>query len=315
MKKIFAVFIIVLTFLCPFAFVGCSGADKSEIDYDKLQLTFEDNFEGNSLDRSKWNYGFSVEEGKQSSSRKGGFWARDGVLVEDGNLILRTDWREDGENGAGWYSGTVMTCEEAGESIDKSLFSQTYGYFEIKCKTPYFNGGWCAFWLMPYDHFAREHKNQESSDHLNTGVDGAEIDIFESPFSYQRRNNVVNHAVHYDGYRDYLKSVGKLNVKVSNLYEDYHTYGFEWTEDYYKFYVDGKMTWKITTDGYTKDGRKVKHNIISQVNEYMILSFEVVCPENEGSTKGWCGDPSLNDKSKNYDFVVDYVRVYSHKEK
>lgn len=311
MKKYIAVFIIVLSLICPFAFAGCSNGKTMDLDLDKMTLTFEDDFDGDSLDRGKWNYGFAVDEGKSSSSRKGGFWARDGVFVENGNLILRTDWREDGENGAGWYSGTVMTCEEAGESNEDSLFYQRYGYFEIKCKTPFFYGGWCAFWLMPFDHFADEHANQESPAHLNSGVDGTEIDIFESPFSFQKNSNVINHAVHYDGYGDYLKSVGKVNVKVPKLYEQYHTYGFEWTEDHYKFYVDGKMTWKISSDGYTKSGKKIKHNIISQVKEYMILSFEVVSPNEDGTTLGWCGDPSKNDKTNYYDFIIDYVRVYS----
>ena len=71
------------------------------------------------------------------------------------------------------------------------------------------------------------------------------------------------------------------------------------------------MKTRIESDYYVKDGRKAKHNIISQVEEYIILSFEVVMPDKEGSTKGWCGDPSKNDKNKVYDFAIDYVRVYA----
>lgn len=310
MKKISVLIIFALLFVVCFSAVSCAGNDMPP-DLTAMELAFEDNFDGNSLDRSKWNYGFAVDEGKESSPRKGGFWARDGVFVEDGNLVLRTDWREDGENGAGWYSGAVMTCGEPGEK--DNLFEQKYGYFEIKCKTPFFYGGWSAFWMMPYDHFDAEHSDQESPDHINTGVDGAEIDIFESPFSYLKNSEVVNHAVHYDGYRDYLKSVGKTGIKVNNLYNEYHTYALEWTEKYYKFFVDGKMTWKITSDGYRKDSKKIGHNIVSQVSEYMLLSFEVVSPDVDDNTVGWCGDPSLNDKNKNYDFVIDYVRVYQFK--
>lgn len=311
MKKMFAIFIIGVLLVSSLAFVGCNSGKKVDIDMSRFTLTFEDNFDGDALDRSKWNYGFDVDEGKVSAPRKGGFWAQDGVLVKDGNLILRTDFRQDGENGAGWYSGTVMTC---GEGEEDNLFEQQYGYFETRCKTPFFYGGWCAFWLMPYDDFSAEHNDQLSSEHINTAVDGAEIDIFETPFSYQGVfGKVVNHAVHYDGYRDYLKSVPKLNVKVSKLYDEYHIYGFEWTKDYYKFYVDGRLTWEVLSDGYTKDGKKFDHNIISQVKEYMLLSFEVVTPDSPDSTKGWCGDPSKNDKSKNYDFAIDYVRVYQFK--
>ncbi|MDE6362187.1 MAG: hypothetical protein K2L53_04345, partial [Clostridia bacterium] len=102
MKKIFAIFIVSVLLISSMAFAGCNSGKKVNIDLSRFTLTFEDNFDGDSLDRTKWNYGFSVDEGKVSAPRKGGFWAQDGVLVEDGNLILRTDWREDGENGAGW---------------------------------------------------------------------------------------------------------------------------------------------------------------------------------------------------------------------
>lgn len=54
----------------------------------------------------------------------------------------------------------------------------------------------------------------------------------------------------------------------------------------------------------------------AKVDEYMILSVEVG-GANDGekptSYKFWCGDSSKNDKSKAYDFVVDYVRVYKKK--
>ncbi len=312
MKKLCAIIIVIIMLGCSAALVGCSSGKKVDMDMSRFTLTFEDNFDGTELDRSKWNYGFAVDEGKVSAKRKGGFWARDGVSVEDGNLILRTNWREDGENGAGWYSGTVMTSDET--SAGDNLFEQKYGYFETRCKTPYFVGGWSAFWLMPFDDFSEEVKDPTSSKHINTATDGAEIDIFETPFSYKLMRNEINHAVHYDGYGELLKTASKTGIRVSKLYDEFHTYGFEWSEKYYKFYVDGRLTWELNSDSYkNKSGKTVKHNIISQVAEYMLLSFEVVAPDNDGSTKGWCGDPSKNDKNKNYDFVIDYVRVYQFK--
>lgn len=59
---------------------------------------------------------------------------------------------------------------------------------------------------------------------------------------------------------------------------------------------------------------------VSKVNEYILLTVEVagytaedgtlVPGKNEDGTPYWCGDPMKNDKSKYYDFVIDYVRVY-----
>ncbi|MBO8423724.1 MAG: hypothetical protein IAB16_01690 [Firmicutes bacterium] len=52
----------------------------------------------------------------------------------------------------------------------------------------------------------------------------------------------------------------------------------------------------------------------------MIFSVEAVghVPEdgtlladsNADGSDSWCGNPAKNDKSKHYDFVIDYVRVY-----
>ena len=111
-----------------------------------------------------------------------------------------------------------------------------------------------------------------------------------------------------------LKSAGKTGIKVRNLYDEFHTYGVEWTESYYKFYVDGVLTWTVSDKEYeTKKGETVKENCISQAAEYLILSNEVVQPYVEGKTAGWCGDPMKNDLNKKYEFVIDYVRVYAQK--
>lgn len=316
MKRIIVIlFIVTLLMASMTMFLGCYEEYVSPKDRDGMTLVWEDNFDGDTLD-SKWGYAFDVEEGKVSAPRKGGFWSQDSVFVEDGNLVLRTDWRDDGESGAGWYSGAVSTAqyEYGSEESDSDYFEQVYGYFEVRCLSPYFIGGWSAFWMMPYDNFVGDHLPDGQNDaFLNSGTDGTEIDIFETPFAYQGwlRDNVINHAVHYDGYRENLKSAKKLDIKVSQLYDMYHTYGLEWDKDYYRFYVDGELTWEITSDGYKNKGEdKVNHNIISQVKEYLLLSFEVVAPNDSSTTMGWCGDPSKNDKSKNYDFKIDYVRVY-----
>lgn len=306
------------------------GSDAAKA-VEGRQLVWFDDFDGTQLDAEKWHQGFVPEEGKTSAPRKGGYWAEDATFVKDGNLVIRTDYRPDGELGAGWYTGAIETAEKTygdnGIHNVSGKFSQKYGYFEIRCVLPPFIGGWAAFWLMPIDNFAQDKRSNESmigtpdylapeaNPALDTGVDGTEIDIFESPYFSEKGNgkNNVSHAVHYDCY-EYTKSAGKGGVKVKggNPYREFHTYGLEWTESYYKFFVDGKCTWTITDREYTKsDGTKVAQNIVSQIAEYIILSVEVVAPDGAGGTMGWCGDPELNDKKQSYDFVVDYISVFA----
>ncbi len=151
-------------------------------------------------------------------------------------------------------------------------------------------------------------------DVMGTGADGVEIDVMESPWKYATGGKEsVQHVVHGDGYTD-TKSDKSDRYKVPDMYSEFHTYGVLWTEEEYVFFIDGAETWRTR---HTVDGQTLG---VSEVNEYMILSVEVGGHTAEDGTlvegkeadgsKSWCGNPAKNDKSKHYDFVIDYVRVY-----
>ena len=57
-------------------------------------VAFDDNFDGGSLDPDKWEY-------RGTGPRAAGFMSPDQVRVEDGKLILKAEYREDGPNGPG----------------------------------------------------------------------------------------------------------------------------------------------------------------------------------------------------------------------
>ena len=61
MKKIFAMIIICITVVASMALVGCDSGKKVDMDISRFVLTFEDNFDGDTLDRSKWNYDFTID--------------------------------------------------------------------------------------------------------------------------------------------------------------------------------------------------------------------------------------------------------------
>lgn len=281
---------------------GCSGkgyyelsGKKFVLDETKYTMTFEDNF--NTIDFTKWKVGdFDLRRAAYYD------YTEEHLFTNGGNLIMRTKWK-DGAKGEGYYTTWLEGRSSDGKSEDGYTgFSQTYGYFEIRCKVPPSHGIWSAFWLMPDNNLAFS-----ESDLQGTGMDGAEIDIYESAF-YSRagENNIMQSAIHVDGYsKEKLKSKGSNAYLVPNLYTEFHTYGLMWTEDEYIFYIDGYETWR--TD-FLKD--------TSSVDEFMILSMEVG-GDNDGEkvTKlgAWAGDPSDNDKNAVFDWVIDYVKVYAKK--
>lgn len=288
---------------------------------DEWDVVFEDNFDGDKVDRTKWKVNtMQFGEGNENNGvRRAGYYVDDEdiLFVKDGNLTIRTKYK-DGKYGAGWYTSWLETSSPkrgTDGSIEKvpadyKSFSSVGGYFEIRCITPPSEGIWSAFWLMPDEGVAFSKDDVQMS-----GADGVEIDIMESPLYYANRS-AVTHVVHGDGYDDRLKSDKSASYKVPNMYSEMHTYALEWTKDKYIFYIDGYKTWETS---YQYDGQVLG---VSEVAEYMILSIEVgghrkngvMYPGIEGDgTPSWAGNPDNNDKTKNYDFVVDYVRVMNRK--
>ncbi len=256
--------------------VSAVNPGANRIDTDKLELTFADEFDGDSLDTGKWraHNSFGV--------RKGGYWSGSQAKVEDGDLVISTQYRDDGEFGPGWYTCGLSTADK---------FEQTYGYFECRCILPKGQGLWSAFWMT------NPNAGKESSD----SSAGAELDIMESPFWHLGGKNSwkVTQNIHYSGYdlKTRYKNVGIFSLD-NDPYENYNTYGLLWTPDEYVFYINGYETARTSFGG------------VSKQPEFLILSCEVDGGSAE-PTFGWSGNISKNDKSSFLaEFRVDYVRAY-----
>ena len=250
-----------------------------QVDMDKFELTFEEEFD-NGIDWTVWS-GHYVW-GKGSQPRKGAFWNNAIPYTEDGKLVIPMKYLSEGIGGTGegWYSAGIDT-----DSDSVNGFSQKYGYFEVRCILPDCPTAWAAFWLM----------NDGVYEADGSGRDGTEIDIFESDCIDDKIKNAVTSNLHFDGYGDAHQKMGAKKFLIKgNPYEEYNTYGLEWNENEYIFYINGVESYRTDFGG------------VSQNPEYLILSYEM------GGENGIAEDSSL-DKSKTYNYVVDYVRVYQYK--
>ena len=255
-----------------------SSATKNTatIDLSDFELTFSDEFDGDSLDMTKW------REHDGGGVRKGGYWTADQARVEDGNLIITTQYFEDGKYGPGWYTCGLDTARS---------FKQAYGYYECRCILPKGQGLWSAFWMT----------NSNVSKESDDATQGAELDIMESPFWHLggSRSWKITQNIHYSGYdlKTKYKNVGIFSLD-NDPYENYNTYGLLWTPEEYVFYINGREVARTSYGG------------ISTQPEYMILSCEV--DGGDGSpTFGWSGNIEKNDKATfRAEYKVDYVRAY-----
>ena len=64
------------------------------------KLVFEDDFNGTELNTLVWNYRGT---GKQRIAN----CHPSQVRIENGNMIIKCEYREDGTVGAGWYTGQI----------------------------------------------------------------------------------------------------------------------------------------------------------------------------------------------------------------
>jgi len=251
------------------------------VDLDKFELVWSDEFDGNTLDRSKWSL---RAFGQYPAPRVDGYWCYETANVYGGMLHIASVYAQDGIAGgpAGYYSSGLHT---------QGAFYQAFGYFEVRAMLPKGDGLWSAFWLQ-----------SENIAHVDgSGRDGTEVDIYESFYYTQRwpKKNSISSALYYD----YDSSGGAFQAQghtvcwgqVKKPYDTFHTYGVEWNADEYIFYIDGVEYGRSTLGG------------VCQTELFLLLSVE------HTFNAWWGGDIRSNRPGDMTDFVVDYVRVYQYK--
>ncbi len=168
-------------------------------------LYWHDEFNGNSLDSTKWRH-------RALGPRRAGFGTRDAVEVKDGFLKIRAYMEND--------------TLKVGAISTEGIWGTRYGYFECRAKLPKTTGPWAAFWIQ--------------SPKISQGEDpakfGTEIDIFE--YFRNEGGDFVSHCLHW-AYGPHQKTSGAFLSKVSGIDRGFHTFSLEWTPKKYAFFVDG----------------------------------------------------------------------------
>jgi len=176
-------------------------------------LIWSDEFSGNTLDETKWQYytwGWNSSE-VQSCYRQ------ENVTVNNGTLKL-TAMHEPGvtcSSGSNFSSGFVQTR-------DKAFW--TYGYFEARIKLPASDSTWPAFWMSP--------QNSEYGEWPRSG----EIDIFEVKGHDMSRS--YGNAHWGNSGDDKQQDKGTYTFPAGSQADNWHVYAVEWQEGELKFYID-----------------------------------------------------------------------------
>ena len=273
------IIITVISFILLFSLTSCNSTfvicDGNDLNLDEYELVFCDDFDGNTLDVSVWEYrnvgplkrhGETLDEIKQTDH----FNHPDQVYVNNGCLVIEGAYTTK-EYGEGWHTASIRL---------KDFY--TYGYFEIKCipnDSEYF---WSAFWLQS--------DNSYSHEISKGGIYGAELDIFETYKGHGvSTKNYIASSIHCNGFDEFENKVDSQRVVkayVKDLRSEYTTFGLMWTEEEYIFYINGVETGRTSFACGT-----------SCVPEEVIISL---CVPNEIDL----------DKNTTTRFIVDYVKIY-----
>lgn len=275
-------------------------------------MVFEDDFEGDALNqnirfgenytgnREIWTtspHAIRWESNDAAHPEYACWWCPEMVEVKDSNMVVHSRYAEnhtcDGDcPAAGRFTGGVETRKIIGDNndnkgtTDELLFAQAFGYFEVRAKLPDTDGLWSAFWLQS--------SNQRKTS--SEGVDGTEIDVFESAFRKNKQSR-MGHALLWNGYGAFAKSEAVINTLSQDLYDGYHTYALKWTPEYYVFYIDGEPTYATMAGG------------VAKVQEFLRLTVEIDAGDAWGPHAQKIGH---FDHASDSEFCVDYVKVWQN---
>lgn len=241
---------------------------------DRL-LVWHDEFDGETLDTSKWRYATHNSGGSEQQAYT--VARRENVRLENSNLILEA--KKDGYvSGWTWSSGRIDTSGLAGFK---------YGRLEAKLRYDVVPGAFPAFWTIGTCAYYPTGTDVHGV-HKSKGTQWAqngEIDMFEGRGG--------KGEIGQGGWYNQDDGKGNLSMEFSNRAIDasqYHVYAVEWTETSIVAYIDDIET-----------GRKDISDIVSwQRPQYIILNMAV------GSTGGYPTDDCTSMKME-----VDWVRVYA----
>ncbi len=173
------------------------------------KLVWSDEFNGTSLDQTKW----SNETGNNNgNNNEWEFYTSRTQNCSVANGFLTITALKESYNGFNYTSARINT---------QNKFSFKYGKIEARIKLPYGQGMWPAFWLL--------------GDNINSVGWPAcgETDIMEM-IGGQGRENTVYGSAHWGG--DYSRS---YKLSSGTFADDFHVFDIIWTPSEIVWQVDG----------------------------------------------------------------------------
>jgi beta-glucanase (GH16 family) len=243
------------------------------------KLLWSDEFNGTSLDTSKWTFDTSRNKVGWYNGELQYYAAErpENLRLENGHLVI--ELRKDPKQlsklpdwGKQNYSSAKIVTK------DKVAFNA--GFVEVSAKLPCARGTWPAIWMLPQGEVR--------------WPDGGEIDILEQVGS---QPNVAHATLHTALFNHTLRNGRGAETPVLTACSSFHRYQLAWTVDSITMGVDGHGYMRVRND---QPGGRGAWPFDSPF--YLILNLAM------GGE--WAAAKGIDDAALPQRMEVDYVRVW-----
>lgn len=249
---------------------SCEVEQTQQLEERSWTLTWSDEFDGaagESPNPDNWAYDLGTGENGWGNAELQSYTDKpENVSLDgEGNLVITAI-----RTGSSFTSARINTG---------TLFSQTYGRFEARLKTPFGPGLWPAFWML-------------GANILEVGwPQCGEIDIMELR---GQEPNIAFGSLHGPGYSAGESITGYYPLEDGRFDTEFHVYAIEWFEDRIDFFIDDFLYQRVTKEDVPGDW-------VYDQPFFLILNVAV-----GGTLVGFpSGQTPFPQK-----MTVDYVRVY-----
>jgi len=243
------------------------------------KLIWSDEFNGKSLDMSKWSF--------DTSRNKLGWYNKElqyyaanrpeNLRLENGKLII--ELRKDPaaiDRFADWGNQQYSSAK----IVTKGKAAFDTGFVEVSAKLPCTRGTWPAIWMLPEGD--------------SPWPDGGEIDILEQVGS---QPNVAHATLHTRLFNHVMHTGRGAETPVPTACSAFHRYQLAWTNEAITIGVDGRAYMRVRND---QPGGRGAWPFDAPF--YLILNLAM--------GGDWAGAKGIDDAALPQRMEVDYVRVW-----
>jgi beta-glucanase (GH16 family) len=286
-----------------------TAASSSAPATPEWKLVWSDEFDGTTIDTSKWGYekncwGGGNNEQQCYTDRPVNSFVADGVL----NIVAQREDFTGSDSPEGESPVTKTLPYTSARLRTKNIQEWTFGRFEIRAKLPQGQGTWPAIWMLP------------TNSPYGTWASSGEIDIMEAVNLKTVTNGSAPEA-HVHGTLHYGRNwPGNVSAGADytlpdnvNPADDFHEYALEWEEGEIRWYVDDVHFATQRDTGwygqYMQDGTLKDAPVGAPFDRFskfhLLLNLAV-----GGNWAGNVNNTGVDESVFPQKLLVDYVRVY-----